>query len=156
MLNFCCCIFQTVYGGKVLDPYDRRILFAYLDEYLGDFLFDEFQPFHFYKGNNREQYVIPYAAGSKADFLGNTQHSTLNSSWLPHPTLSIFVTFSKCDSNEIIWIIWIASNMRFVLSYKFMTSIRSCNRIACSDRMKIKIILFVENCFKWETLSFSI
>lgn len=63
--------FQTVYGGKVLDQFDRRILFAYLDEYLGDFLFDEFQPFHFYKGSHREQYAIPYAANTKAEFLGN-------------------------------------------------------------------------------------
>lgn len=75
--------FQTVYGGKVLDQFDRRILFAYLDEYLGDFLFDEFQPFHFYKGNNREQYVIPYAANTKAEFLGNFLRFPLNSSWLP-------------------------------------------------------------------------
>lgn len=57
-----------VYGGKVLDNFDRRILFAYLDEYLGDFLFDSFQPFHFYKGQEAN-YAIPYAANSKMDFL---------------------------------------------------------------------------------------
>lgn len=61
---------QMVYGGKVLDNFDRRTLFAYLDEYLGDFLFDSFQPFHFYKGNDHEHYSIPYAASTKADFLG--------------------------------------------------------------------------------------
>lgn len=60
-----------VYGGKVLDHFDRRILLAYLDEYLGDFLFDTtFQPFHFYKGNAHANYTIPYAAKSKTDFLG--------------------------------------------------------------------------------------
>lgn len=60
---------QMVYGGKVLDKFDRRILNAYLDEYFGDFLFDSFQPFHFYKGKGHENYVIPYAANTKADFM---------------------------------------------------------------------------------------
>lgn len=57
-----------VYGGKVLDNFDRRILLAYLDEYMGDFLFDSFQPFHFYKGD-QANYTIPYAANLKTDFL---------------------------------------------------------------------------------------
>ncbi|GLI59150.1 hypothetical protein VaNZ11_000978 [Volvox africanus] len=39
---------EAMYGGRVSDSYDRRILITYLDEYLGDFLFDTFQPFHFY------------------------------------------------------------------------------------------------------------
>ncbi|KXZ49756.1 DHC2 protein [Gonium pectorale] len=39
---------EAMYGGRVSDSYDRRILTTYLDEYLGDFLFDTFQPFHFY------------------------------------------------------------------------------------------------------------
>lgn len=44
-----------MYGGRVSDSYDRRILTTYLDEYLGDFLFDAFQPFHFY---SCKDYVI--------------------------------------------------------------------------------------------------
>lgn len=63
-----------VYGGKVLDNFDRRILFAYLDEYLGDFVFDSFQPFHFYKGH-QTNYTIPYAANSKMDFLRKFSHT---------------------------------------------------------------------------------
>lgn len=57
-----------VYGGKILDHFDRRIMFAYLDEYFGEFLFESFQPFQLCKGN--ESFAIPYAAKSKADFLG--------------------------------------------------------------------------------------
>ena len=64
-----------VYGGKVLDNFDRRILFAYLDQYLGDFVFDSFQPFHFYKGH-QTNYTIPYAANSKMDFLRKFSHTT--------------------------------------------------------------------------------
>ena len=30
-----------MYGGRVTDSYDRRVLVTYLDEYMGDFLFDK-------------------------------------------------------------------------------------------------------------------
>jgi dynein heavy chain len=39
---------QVIYGGRVLDDFDRRILRTYMNEYMGDFLFDTFQSFHFY------------------------------------------------------------------------------------------------------------
>jgi dynein heavy chain len=49
---------EAMYGGRVSDNFDRRILTTYLDEYLGDFLFDTFQPFHFF--SNREvDYMVP-------------------------------------------------------------------------------------------------
>eukprot|EP01138_Halocafeteria_seosinensis_P014623 gb/GECG01014928.1/.p1 GENE.gb/GECG01014928.1/~~gb/GECG01014928.1/.p1 ORF type:complete len:733 (+),score=87.59 gb/GECG01014928.1/:1-2199(+) len=38
---------DAMYGGRVSDDYDRRVLNTYLDEYMGDFLFDENQPFYF-------------------------------------------------------------------------------------------------------------
>ncbi|KAF5830619.1 hypothetical protein DUNSADRAFT_14266 [Dunaliella salina] len=40
---------EAMYGGRVSDSFDRRILTTYLDEYMGDFLFDTFQPFSFYQ-----------------------------------------------------------------------------------------------------------
>ena len=47
-----------MYGGRAIDDFDRRILNTYMDEYMGDFIFDTFQPFHFY--NNKEvDYHIP-------------------------------------------------------------------------------------------------
>lgn len=49
---------EAMYGGRVSDSFDRRILVTYLDEYLGDFLFDAFQPFHFY-ANEAVDYCIP-------------------------------------------------------------------------------------------------
>ena len=45
---------EAMYGGRVSDSYDRRILTTYLDEYLGDFLFDAFQPFYFFKNDSVE------------------------------------------------------------------------------------------------------
>ena len=58
---------ETIYGGRVTDDYDRRILMCYLEEYLGDFIFDTFQPFYFF-ANNTIQYKVPMA-GSKDDYI---------------------------------------------------------------------------------------
>ncbi|KAI8916282.1 dynein heavy chain and region D6 of dynein motor-domain-containing protein [Gorgonomyces haynaldii] len=58
---------ETIYGGRVTDDYDRRVLMTYLDEYLGDFLFDSFQPFFFFS-NPQVQYKVPLW-GHKDDYL---------------------------------------------------------------------------------------
>lgn len=47
-----------MYGGRVIDDFDRRVVNTYMDEYMGDFIFDTFQPFHFYK-NDEVDYCIP-------------------------------------------------------------------------------------------------
>ncbi|ETO20102.1 hypothetical protein RFI_17117 [Reticulomyxa filosa] len=49
---------EVMYGGRVTDPFDRRVLITYLEEYMGEFLFDDFQPFCFSNANNF-QYIIP-------------------------------------------------------------------------------------------------
>lgn len=47
-----------MYGGRAIDDFDRRVLRTYMDEYMGDFIFDTFQPFHFYH-NEEVDYKIP-------------------------------------------------------------------------------------------------
>ncbi|XP_045152663.1 dynein axonemal heavy chain 10 [Echinops telfairi] len=49
---------EVMYGGRAIDSFDRRILTIYMDEYLGDFIFDTFQPFHFFH-NKEVDYNIP-------------------------------------------------------------------------------------------------
>lgn len=61
---------EVMYGGRVIDDYDRRIVATYMDEYMGDFLFDTFQPFHFYHDSTVD-YVIP-PDGIKDDYIGKT------------------------------------------------------------------------------------
>lgn len=56
-----------MYGGRVIDSYDRRVSETYMDEYFGDFLFDSFQPFHFYH-DEEVDYVIP-PEGELEDYL---------------------------------------------------------------------------------------
>lgn len=38
---------EAMYGGRVTDDLDRRVLVTYLDEYMGDFLFDKNKEFLF-------------------------------------------------------------------------------------------------------------
>ena len=38
---------EAMYGGRVTDNYDRTVLVTYLDEYMGDFLFDKNKEFFF-------------------------------------------------------------------------------------------------------------
>jgi dynein heavy chain, axonemal len=58
---------ETIYGGRVTDDYDRRTLMTYLDEYLGDFLFDTFQPFFFFQ-NSQVAYKVP-SVFSRDDYI---------------------------------------------------------------------------------------
>ncbi|NWI34931.1 DYH10 protein, partial [Sula dactylatra] len=58
---------EVMYGGRAIDSFDRRILTVYMDEYLGDFIFDTFQVFHFYK-NDKVDYKIPQGT-VKDDFV---------------------------------------------------------------------------------------
>lgn len=53
-----------MYGGRAIDFFDRRILTTYMDEYFGDFIFDTFQPFHFFI-NDDVDYDIPEDVGNK-------------------------------------------------------------------------------------------
>lgn len=60
---------EVMYGGRVIDDFDRRIVNTYMDEYMGDFLFDPFQPFHFHQDEHVD-YVIPPEAQTREEFIG--------------------------------------------------------------------------------------
>lgn len=49
---------EAMYGGRVTDNCDRRVVACYLQEYLGDFIFDTNQKFLFAKTGTHE-YLIP-------------------------------------------------------------------------------------------------
>jgi len=49
---------EAMYGGRVTDDFDRRILNTYLKEYFGDFIFDKNQMFFFSQQKDFD-YVIP-------------------------------------------------------------------------------------------------
>eukprot|EP00062_Callorhinchus_milii_P021625 gi/632978548/ref/XP_007905975.1/ PREDICTED: dynein heavy chain 10, axonemal [Callorhinchus milii] len=62
---------EVMYGGRAIDSFDRRILTNYMDEYLGDFIFDTFQPFHFFC-NDEVDYRIP-DDGPKDDYTAEIE-----------------------------------------------------------------------------------
>ena len=83
-----------MYGGRAIDDFDRRILRTYMDEYMGDFIFDSFQTFHFYMDDTVD-YKIPHPEEPelKDEYLGRLMQSLYNSGSLEidNPFVGIFV-----------------------------------------------------------------
>ena len=48
---------EAMYGGRVTDDFDRRVLNTYLKEYVGDFIFDSNQTYYFSRSG--DDYKIP-------------------------------------------------------------------------------------------------
>jgi len=48
---------EAMYGGRVTDDFDRRVLNTYLKEFMGDFIFDTNQMYYFSRADYH--YVIP-------------------------------------------------------------------------------------------------
>lgn len=63
-----------MYGGRVIDDFDRRITRIYMDEYMGDFLFDTFNPFHFYHDENVDYCIPDDEVVLKEDFIGKSKN----------------------------------------------------------------------------------
>lgn len=61
---------EVMYGGRVIDDYDRRITNCYMNEYMGDFLFDVFQSFHFYEDENVDYCLPDDEIVLKDDYIG--------------------------------------------------------------------------------------
>jgi len=51
---------EAMYGGRVTDDFDRRILNTYLKEFMGDFIFDTNQKFYFSRAEF--DYIMPTEA----------------------------------------------------------------------------------------------
>uniref|UniRef100_A0A3B3TNK4 Dynein axonemal heavy chain 10 n=1 Tax=Poecilia latipinna TaxID=48699 RepID=A0A3B3TNK4_9TELE len=66
---------EVMYGGRVIDSFDRRILTVYMDEYLGDFLFYTFREFYFFK-NKDVEYKIP-PTGPKTTYVDEIENMPL-------------------------------------------------------------------------------
>ena len=56
---------EAMYGGRVTDDFDRRVMNTYLKEFMGDFIFDTNQKFFF--SQSEFEYVIPYEAKAKEE-----------------------------------------------------------------------------------------
>jgi dynein heavy chain len=56
---------EAMYGGRVTDDFDRRTLMTYLDEYMGDFLFDKNHKFYFAEISETESSTSSTALSDK-------------------------------------------------------------------------------------------
>ncbi|RNC31398.1 putative dynein heavy chain cytosolic, partial [Trypanosoma cruzi] len=79
---------EAMYGGRVTDSMDRRIVKTYLEEYFGDFLFDTFQPFYFYV-NDEVSYCLP------ADSTDSNKRVTLQQ------MMALVESFPKDNTPEV-------------------------------------------------------
>lgn len=61
-------LLEVIYGGRVTNCFDRRLIWTYLDEYLGDFVFDKFQPFHFFVDREKSSIGFDYFLPKIEDF----------------------------------------------------------------------------------------
>jgi len=87
-----------MYGGRVTDDFDRRVLNTYLEEYMGDFLFDKNNPFSFAQSNAYD-YNLPKFKDIET-FLGhimNLPHSDAAVVFGLHPNAEItyYANFAK-------------------------------------------------------------
>lgn len=64
-----------MYGGRVIDSFDRRILTSYMDEYFGDFLFYTYRQFHFFHNKDVDYKIPPH--GTKNKYVGQLQFEML-------------------------------------------------------------------------------
>lgn len=69
---------EAMYGGRVTDSFDRRVIVTYLEEYMGDFLFDKSQDFFF--SNVGYDYQVPSHNGNAARYVDDINNLPLNSS----------------------------------------------------------------------------
>jgi hypothetical protein len=68
---------EAMYGGRVVDNFDRRVISTYMEEYMGDFLFDENVPFFFSRSGF--EYTCP-AEGNVALYQGHIMTLPINQS----------------------------------------------------------------------------
>lgn len=59
---------EIIYGSHIVDKFDRKLVAVFMDEYFNDFLFDEYQKFSFYTGEDFEYGILNYS--SAREFLG--------------------------------------------------------------------------------------
>lgn len=66
---------NVMYGGRVIDNYDQRIVNTFMEEYFGEFIVENFHPFFFYRDQN-VQYRLP-PVGGKEDYLSKHDRNTV-------------------------------------------------------------------------------
>jgi dynein heavy chain len=100
---------EAMYGGRVTDEFDRRTLMTYLDEYMGDFLFDKNHEFFFAESMNYKYrlpvYVDKQSLTLAANSLPNADspvvfglHSNAEITYYTNDAKNLWTNFLKMES----------------------------------------------------------
>jgi len=92
-----------MYGGRVQNDWDRRVMLAYLEEYCGDFIFDTNQKFYFSRSGH--DYLVPQLE-TLEEYLANIEEIPL----FTNPNV-----FGLHTNAEIIYFTNYAKNLWFEL-----------------------------------------
>ena len=68
------------YGGRVSDDFERRVLVTYIDEYMGDFIFDDCQTFYLSKAGYESSESISISISSNSS-NNNTARPSTSAKW---------------------------------------------------------------------------
>ena len=96
---------EVNYGGRVSDSFDRRTLTTYLEEYMGDFLFDANNKFYFATAGHA--YDLPPPTGALAEYAAYVEGLPLTNGPAvfglhPNAEINMFTDAAKGMWNDLI------------------------------------------------------
>lgn len=94
---------EIIYGGKVIDNYDRRILLTFVEEYFGDFIYSPYQQFKFYKWQEHDK-ILDYMEMEKKLLRCDTHLTDLSGKFCSLDILSLTFYEYNIESNHIMMI----------------------------------------------------
>lgn len=91
---------EAMYGGRVTDDFDRRVLITYLDEYMGDFIFDKNPDREFFFSKTDEyKYGLPKQLNLEGFQISISEIPIINSPSVfglhPNAEITYFTTAAK-------------------------------------------------------------
>lgn len=101
---------EAMYGGRVTDNWDRRVMNTYLAEFFGDFIFDQNQKFYFSRSDN--DYTIPPAQDMEQFLIAIDEiplftnpgvfglHSNAEISYFTNAAKSLWVNTLEMQTND--------------------------------------------------------
>jgi len=132
---------DAMYGGRVSDDMDRRVLTTYVNEYIGDFLFDE--NYQFFFSRDGFDYTLPqYSAGETAiavakDYVESLPLTNSPSVFGLHPNAEIGYLMKRTTS---MWTNLIALQPRTSSAAEGLSRDDQIAKIAADVLLKVPII----------------
>uniref|UniRef100_A0A7S2K9S5 AAA+ ATPase domain-containing protein n=1 Tax=Leptocylindrus danicus TaxID=163516 RepID=A0A7S2K9S5_9STRA len=132
---------DAMYGGRVSDDMDRRVLTTYVNEYIGDFLFDE--NYQFFFSRDGFDYTLPqYSAGETAidiakDYVESLPLTNSPSVFGLHPNAEIGYLMKRTTS---MWANLIALQPRTSSADEGLSRDDHIAKIAADVLLKVPII----------------